>query len=442
MSKVRIPPQSLESEKATIGCCLIEKGVMSKLTSWVQPKEFYNKQNEIIWTALTELNKEKLPIDTVTLIDKLNDKKQLEDAGGAYYITGLSNDAPSTENAEHYAKKVHEKYIQRVVIKQSILLAESGYDNHEETEKMLHNMRHQTQELLQMRPSRRRGVDIVIPETIESIKTGNNIIPYGIKQLDLPAGGATRKEISVIGGRPSHGKTTLMLNIVKSLIEQGFKVALFNREMSNIEFMKKLMVLESNTLQYASVRHSKLTSADYLEIERVSELIEKKYNPSQFFMYDEVRTLEQSITEIRRIEPDIFIDDYIQIIDARQKDSRDARRHEIANILYDYKWLAKELNCHGLLLSQLSREIENRIDPRPRMSDYAEAGTIEQVCETCLFIFYGYVWSYKEFSEFSAEIISAKTRYGKVGTYEIGFNGNKCKYFDTEEEAENSKAGF
>jgi len=106
----------------------------------------------------------------------------------------------------------------------------------------------------------------------------------------------------------------------------------------------------------------------------------------------------------------------------------------------EYKWIAKKENLHCILVSQLSRDIEKRYDPRPRMSDFAESSAIEHVAESAIFTFYGYQFDDEKYSPYQAEFITAKSRYGKTGTYIVGFNGNKCSFYDSEEEAVKDEA--
>ena len=103
--------------------------------------------------------------------------------------------------------------------------------------------------------------------------------------------------------------------------------------------------------------------------------------------------------------------------------------------MQEYKWVCKAENCSALLVSQLNREIERRIEPRPRLSDYAESGVIEQTAEAAIFVFYGYNFNSEEYSKYECEIISAKSRYGKIGRYSIGFGGDRCKFFTNPEDA-------
>ncbi|MBU2685665.1 MAG: hypothetical protein KKF27_20680, partial [Gammaproteobacteria bacterium] len=143
-----------------------------------------------------------------------------------------------------------------------------------------------------------------------------------------------------------------------------------------------------------------------------------------------------AMREIRRHRPDVVIDDYIQLIGMNDA-GLEGRRFEIEHIMNEYKWIAKELNLSALLVSQLSREIEKRfVDHSPKMSDYSEGGTIEQSAECCLLVLYPYNFDHEEYVKFVSQIISAKTRYGTIGTYNVGFSGARCKFYRTKEEAQ------
>jgi len=267
---------------------------------------------------------------------------------------------------------------------------------------------------------------------LSNLKNGSNIIPFGLQQLDYPAGGMTRKEVTVLGGRPGHGKTTLAINIVRSLIAQGYKVMLFNREMSNEEVMKKIIIMESKDIEYSKIRKNKLTDEEITEVELLSENIDKKYE--NLIMYDNIRKLSEAMLEISRYKPDIVLDDYIQLI---QVDNIEERRFQIESIMYEYKWICKKENCSAILVSQLNREIEKRIDPKPRLSDFAESGVIEQTAETAIMPFYGWNFDNESHDKYEIEIIVPKSRYGTIGTYVMGFNGNRCKFYFDRDDAKN-----
>lgn len=207
---------------------------------------------------------------------------------------------------------------------------------------------------------------------------------------------------------------------------------MFNREMSNTEMLKKMAVLESG-ISYGKIRHNELSLDEKAHLVKTINGIKEKYE-KQLILYDDIRSLDETLREIGRVsDMDVIIDDYIQQI---KVSSRSDRRFELEEIMNEYKWVAKSYNCSIVLLSQLNREIEKRVlDPRPRMSDFAESGAIEQVAENALFVFYGYVFNHEQFGEYEYELIFSKVRYGKVGTYRVGFNGDKCKLYSSPEAA-------
>jgi replicative DNA helicase len=195
--------------------------------------------------------------------------------------------------------------------------------------------------------------------------------------------------------------------------------------MSNTEMLKKMVVMESKSLQYGNIRRNDLSEMDKTEFTNISENIKTSYD--NLIMYDGIRTLDDSLREIAKHKPDVIIDDYIQLIDVSKV--KEGRRFEIEKIMQEYKWICKTENCSAILVSQLNREIEKRLDPRPRMSDYAESGVIEQTAESAMFVFYGHNFDSEKYSAYKSEIIVSKSRYGKIGTHKVGFNGARCKFY-------------
>jgi len=435
MNKLKEQPQNSEAEKAILGSVL--KGgldVYEKIKPWITNSDaFYSTVNKQLWQTMQSLYRDKAEIDMVTVSDRfkrLNPNYDDKD-GIVYYITGLPEGVPTTANVEQYSKIIYEKYLRREIIKSALNLHTAVYENQEsEIEEILGTHTRLLEEIKNIKPSRLNDIEMIVNEAKELINSGDNIIKFGMPALDIAAGGMTRKEITVLGGRPGHGKTTLIINIIRSLVNQGHKVMMFNREMSNPEMIRKLIVMEGDNLSYTSVRKGDLNgSADLFE--SASESVTNKYK-DKLLMFDDVRTLDQAMVEISRHKPDVIIDDYIQLIS--MSDDKE-RRHQIEEIVYDYKWICKKENCSAILVSQLNREIEKRYEPRPRLSDYSESGVIEQTAECALFVWYGYVFDDEEYSPYKSEIISAKVRYGKVGTTEVGFNGDRCSFYNNEADA-------
>ncbi len=425
-------PNSIEAEEAVVGAILLKGNeIFTKCNGWIRDGEaFYNNKTKLIWEVCSEMHRNGEAIDTVTVSQNLKDKKDITSNSNLdmFYLTGLPEKVPTVANIEHYARIVWEKYIKRESIKSAHKLYNTSFDKQEEkAEQLLHEHARLINELLEIAPSKKRDISEIVNETIDTLKTGKNIIKFGYAPLDNIAGGMTRKEITVIGGRPGHGKTTLTTNLTISLLKQGYKVMLFNREMSNAEMMKKFFVMESDGLSYQDLRVGDIKKGRIETIELMADDIKEQLK--NLIMYDDIRTLDDAIREIQREKPDVVIDDYIQLIKVANKKNKD-RRFEIEDILTEYKWVCKKENCSAILVSQLNREIEKRLEPRPKMSDFSESGAIEQTAETALFVFYGYNFDDEKYDKNEIEVICDKARYGKVGTYVMGFNGNKCKFYD------------
>jgi replicative DNA helicase len=421
-------PSSVDAECSVLGCIMTDESVYDKASAWIRTSDvFYDKDNQRVWEAISVLHKAKEPIDMVTVHNKLKDMQMPgQEKVDSYYLSGLVEDTVSAATAQHHAKIIWERYIQRQTAQSAYRLFNLSFRDLEEVNKTLESHAKLITELKELHPSRKKDIQTHINDTLENMKSGNNIIQFGMPILDWPAGGMTRKEITVLGGRPGHGKTTLMINIVDSLLSQGNKVMLFNREMSNTEMLKKIIVMKSKSLSYFKVRKNECNNGEMKTIEKVVNQISNEYK--NLIMYDDIRTLDQSMREIYRYKPDVVIDDYIQLISVEGKKDR---RFEIEDIMQEYKWMCKQIDCSALLLSQLNREIERRIDPKPRMSDYAESGVIEQTAETALFVFYGYNFDSDRYDQYTSELISSKTRYGQTGSYTMGFNGDRCKYYNS-----------
>ena len=417
-------PQSEEAEKALLGS-MIQGGSREQeiAMAWVRSDDaFYNRDCKDVWKSIKILYKDGIDIDFITLADRVQ-----EDTGKslAYFITGLIDFVPSKANVENYAKIVWQKYIQRETAKSATKLVDASYESNGSVKEILSEHNKLIDELKNIQPSKQIDMSVLIDDMKDVMEQDSNLIPFNLAHLDSFAGGMTRKEITVVGGRPGHGKTTLVINIIRGLIYQGYNVMLFNREMSNTEMLKKMVVMESKELEYGVVRRNELEDNDKETFDTTSEMMKDKYK--NLTMYDNIRSLNDCLREISKHKPDVVIDDYIQLIQV--DDIKEGRRFEIEKIMQEYKWISKSENCSVILVSQLNREIEKRLDPRPRMSDYAESGVIEQTAESAMFVFYGHNFDSERYDQYKSEIIVAKSRYGRIGTHQVGFNGGRCKFY-------------
>ena len=440
MPDIKLQPSSQEAEDAILGAIIDTPSILGKMEEYVSSEILYYDKSKRLFSILKEMSKNGDKIDQITIIGSLSsyDKSAGIDA---YYISGLIDSFGSVENSITYAKQVYEKFLLRQLISQSYQISESAYKNNSDVYNILGDAYSTIGRLIDIRPGINFDIDSSMKETIDSIiDSDKNIIKTGFSGIDKLSGGMTRGEITILGGRPGHGKTTSMLNMVKSCIDQGLKVIVFNREMTNIEMLKKLIVLESGNLSYLDIRLGLVGDIEKMsELEAIKSKIAGKYSSDKFAMFDNMPSFDESAAQVKKFKPDIIFDDYIQLIVPDKKIPE--RRLQLEKIVNDYKWLCKSQKCASVLLSQLNRSLEVRGDGKPKLSDLAESGAIEQVAENVLFIYYDYKVKMNQSREGQniIELIGSKVRYGVSGSTKLGYDGDKVKIFNSLDELRRGK---
>ena len=339
-----------------------------------------------------------------------------------------------------YVKKLYEKYLMRRVVEETSRIQTSAINSGEDTYDCIVNAHTLFSELIELNPTKEKEtIDALLNDAVQDIQNKDiNLVKTGYESIDKFAGGLTRGEITIIGGRPGHGKTTMMVNMLASLIGKGYKVALFNRELPNIEVIKKLICLESQKLSYSLIRQGIHSKDSLNQLQMVREIIKKKYNEEKFLMFDDIRDFAKTSAEVKRFKPDVIMDDYIQLVSPDSKIPE--RRLQLERLVNDYKWLAKQMRCSVVLASQLNRAIESRHKAgRPQLSDLAESGAIEQIAENVFFVYYDYKINGEDGKGKNViTFVAKKVRYGETGESDMGYNGDKCKIFDSYDEFINS----
>ena len=405
----------------------------------------YQNKARLLWRRIQEMSRNGQRIDTITVCASVT-KKDIDRGLTKYYITGCTTEPAIKGMAKFYANQLYEKYLMRKIIVKAEEIKNNASDNTKDIYKTISETHSVLSEIMDIRPTMASDIDDVIAETVDSIKNkSTKLIKTGYPKLDSFAGGLTRGEITIIGGRPGHGKTTVMVNMLANVIEQGYKAMFFSRELPNSELMKKIICLESQQLSYGKVRKNVFDEQDLLFVNSAIALVKKKYSKEKFLMFDNVRDFAASSGEVKKFKPDIIFDDYIQLITCDGRE--DQRRLQIEKLVNDYKWLAKETGAVVVLASQLNRMIE-RAGIRgkalmPQLSDLAESGAIEQVAENVFFSYYDYkVRGEQGKGKNVLTIAAGKVRYGDSGIVDLGYDGNKCKIYNGIEEMMNGEIPF
>ena len=429
---LKLPPQSLEAEQAVLGCMLIDPEAVPRTLHILTEKSFYNSSHVHIYTAISNLFEKNKTVDNITVTDELKKIGKLEEVGGAYFITGLSSDAPTASNVEYYARIIKEKEILRSIIHSAVQMSTQAYESSEDATIILDQAE---QILFNLSQNAERGgfkpIEPLLHDVLDnwgSRKKGTLTgIPTGYYDLDNLLSGMQKSDLIICAGRPSMGKTALALCMARNAaVDYGHRVGLFSLEMSNTQLVERLLTAEAKVDSHL-VRTGRLPKNEWKKLSQAAGPLSDAniyIDDSAGLNIMDLRAKARQLKAEKDIE--LLIVDYIQLLHSGVK--IESRQQEISYISRSLKALAKDLNIPVLALSQLSRAVENRTDHRPIMSDLRESGAIEQDADVILFIYRKYVYSKNEEDKGLGEIIVGKHRNGPTGSMDISFVDRYAKF--------------
>jgi len=438
--KMQIQPHDEQLEESILGCLIENPKLYWKIEPYLYDDDvWYGKNTKLLYNLIGKMIRNGEDIDLPIICANIPTKFK-EDLD-AFWITGLIGESAFPARIVPYAKKLYEKYIYRKTIRTAEQIKSLAYDGSELVYDVLASAHQMIGTLLELRPSMGFNFEEIMIKAIdEIINRDTSLVKSGYAGIDEFSGGFTKGEVSVIGGRPGHGKTTFLVNVAANLVEKGYKVIFFNRELPNTELIKKLICLESGKLSYGKVRNCEYGETEQEELKVVAKLLKNKYTKDKFAMFDCIRDFRQSVVEVKKFQPDVIIDDYIQLIEPPK--GIEQRRLQLERICNDYKWLAKTQKCVVIIASQLNRALEYRDSKTtsPKLSDLAESGAIEQVAENVYFVHYEHKVNpgKKGASPHKITIHAKKVRYGTTGSYVLGYDGDKCKFYGSYKEYEDA----
>ena len=421
----RVPPQNIEAEKSVLGSVLLDKDALINVSGWLQPAHFYDDRHGLIYQAILDLFDSGLPIDLVTISDRLKKKKILSKVGGRAYLTELASFVPTSAHAEEYANIVKENSTRRGLISSAAEITNLSLDETieisdvvDKSETLLFNVAQEgvksnfvhVKELL--KDAYERAAHAKDSDDYSGISTG-------FRELDVLLGGFQKSDLIILAARPSVGKTSLALDMMRNaaLIEKK-NVAFFSLEMSNMQIMDRLLGMQSG-IPFWEIRTNKLTDEKVVKLANtMGEL-----GDANIFIDDMAgQHINQVRTKARRLAieqgVDIIFVDYLQLMHGS---SRESRTLEVSEVSQGLKNLAKELNIPVVALSQLSRAIEQRQGRRPQLSDLRESGSIEQDSDVVVFLDREETWNPDTEKKGTADLFVAKHRNGPTGMVELAF---------------------
>ncbi len=444
--KDRVPPHNLEAEQALIGSMFLSREATESALSLVRPEDFYRPAHNRIYAAIEHLYNANVPIDHLSVADRLESMGVLDQVGGKTYLLDVTGIVPTAANAQRYAEIVQRTAMLRALIGAATKIVSMGYEAPDDLQQVVEESEKLIFDVTNKRISSNfRPINELLGASFKQLEelfenqehiTG---VPTGFEDLDRLLAGLHKGDLIILAARPAVGKTALALNMAVNAAKAGTTVAVFSLEMAAEQLIQRILCSEAR-INSQDVRTGYVKDPDWGKIHRtMGQLAEL-----DFFVDD---TPSISILEIkakaRRLMRDrpkgLIIVDYLQLMQPQGRRSEN-RQTEIAEISRGLKILAKELSVPVVALSQLSRAVEQRAGKRPQLSDLRESGAIEQDADVVMFIDRNTDPRGAEDDDGNAEdrrpqrgtadVIVAKHRNGPVGTVPLVFMERFTKFLN------------
>ena len=437
----RVMPHSVEAEKSVIGAMMIDQDAITVASELLTSEDFYQKQNGILFTAMTGLYAEGKPVDLITLQNRLREKAVPEEISSLEFVRELVTAVPTSANVKYYAEIVSEKATLRRLIKMNEAIADECYQGQEPVEAILERTEKQVFELVQNRGGSGEYVPIkqVVLNALEKIEKASKSkgtvtgIPTGFIDLDYKTSGLQPSDLILVAARPSMGKTAFVLNIAQHVaFKQNRTVAIFSLEMSKEQLVNRLFSLESY-VDAQLLRTGNLKDSDWEKLIEGAGTIGRSnliIDDTPGISISEMRSKCRKYKMEHNLE--LIIIDYLQLMSGSVGGRNESRQQEISDISRSLKALARELSVPVISLSQLSRAVEQRPDHRPMLSDLRESGAIEQDADVVMFIYRDDYYNKDTEHVNEAEIIIAKQRNGPIGTVTLTWLPQYTKFANSE----------
>jgi replicative DNA helicase len=436
----RVQPHNLEAEQATLGAMFLSSEAVEGALALLQPEDFMRPAHARIFTAMADLSSRSIPVDHLSVADRLESTGELEAAGGKPYLLDVTGVVPTAANWPHYADIVKRTATLRQLIAAGTDIVALGYDAPDDIAEVVGDAEKIIFDVTNKRvQSNFKYINDLLKisfkelETLAENKQHITGVPTGFKELDKLLAGLHKGDLCILAARPSVGKTALALNMAVNAAKAGTAVAIFSLEMGAEQLVQRVLCAEAR-INLQDVRTGFVKDADWYAIHTAMG----KLANLEFYVDD---TPSISILELRakarrqlRDKPKgLIIVDYLQLMQPQGRRSEN-RQTEIAEISRGLKILGKELGVPVLALSQLSRAVEQRAGKRPQLSDLRESGAIEQDADVVMFIDRN-TDPHSEEEEGRpqkgvAEIIVAKHRNGPTGQVPLVFMERFTKFVD------------
>ena len=421
---MRYPLESITSEEAVIGGLLLDPCVDRVMATRLTESDFTNEKLGYIFRCIFNMKKNKKPIDAITVRDYINNDYQPNNRSWAVDfqdLATLTEGSKSTKNIETYATHIRECRIKNEI---ESWKKDIAYDNYQETVSEIQNLQ------LELEDKDESSVKAIVGKTVdylENLTFGSVGLSSGFKSLDALITGFRPETLTVLAGRPSMGKSTLALNIADE-VSKTKNVIFYSLEMGQVQLMLKM------ASSHSSINLSKIDNGNMSDTEEgvfYKELADIG-NQNLTIIDKGGMSINDIVSKSRQLNSekkvDMIVIDYLQIM----KYDKGREISELGNITRELKYLSKELGIPIILLSQLSRNVEQRENKRPFMSDLRSSGEIEQDADIIIMVYRDEYYEPESEDKGLAELIVSKNRMGQIGFVKCEFHGQYSKFQDME----------
>lgn len=430
---VKIPPHSQEAEESVLGAMLLDRDAVIAVGEFLSPEDFYDERLKEIYEACLELYQDRVPIDVLTVTEKLKKRKSYKKVGESSFLADLANKVPTAAHVEHYGRIVKDTATKRALMNAAARLVEISLDDGKSASEALDSAEGSILALSQKNLSKSfTSVRTALAESFDRLdelhKQGEGMrgVPTGFSALDDALAGMQKSNLLILAARPGVGKTSLAMNIAQYVaVNLKRPVGFFSLEMSKEELVDRLLVAQAD-IDAWKLKTGKLNEEDFTKLSNaMGELAE-----APLFIDDTpaLSVLEMR-TKARRLQVeqglDFLVVDYLQLAKSRNLENR---VQEVSEISQGMKNLARELKIPVVVISQLSRAVESRVGNKPQLSDLRESGSIEQDADVVMFL-------WREDAEKSENFMLdiAKHRNGPLRSIPLFFKGDRIKFYGRDE---------
>lgn len=439
----RIPPHNLEAEQSLLGALLIDQEAILKVGDAVRSEDFYKDSHRLIFETMTEIFGRHQPIDILTLGNRLEERSVLKQIGGRTTLVELTNAVTTSAHVAHYAEIISKKAALRRLLKAAGDITELGFDETrdvdsviDEAEQKLFNVSTNfiKQSFVPLRSVLTDAFDRI--DELHRDKGKLRGVPTGFTGIDNLLAGLQRSDLVVLAARPSVGKTSFALDIMRNVALRTKKpVGFFSLEMSKEQLVDRLICAEAN-IDLWKLRTGRLSEHDD-DFPRIGDALGKLSEAPIFIDDSPVASIMTIRTKARRLQSEhglsMIVIDYLQLMEAKSSNS-DNRVQEVAEISRGLKQIARELNVPVLALAQLSRAAELNKPAIPRLAHLRDSGSIEQDADVVMFLYRKAADRNYQPEELTpeekatAEVHIAKHRNGPTGVVKLFWDAARASF--------------